>query len=186
MFIIKNNYYLYIENTNIVDFSRYKKNKKISFIYRNNNDQEELFRLNSFRKKCNNKGFSLYIANDLNLAIKCGADGLYLSSYNKKKYFTKKIPLIGSAHNFKEIHEKEKQGCKTIILSRLFKTDYKNKSGFFGNIKFNLITKKYKTKIIPLGGINSFNLLKLNLVFSDGLGLLSAVKKKPAIANRLF
>ena len=186
MFIIKKNYYLYIENTQAVDFNRYKKNNKICFIYRNNNLQEDLLKLNNFRKKCNNKGFKLYIANDQNLATKCGANGLYLSSYNKKRYFTKKFDLIGSAHNFKEIHEKEKQGCLTIILSRLFKTDYKNKSGFFGNIKFNLITKKYKTKIIPLGGINSFNLLKLNLVFSDGLGLLSAVKKKPVIANRLF
>ena len=88
MFIIKKNYYLYIENTQAVDFNRYKKNNKICFIYRNNNLQEDLLKLNNFRKKCNNKGFKLYIANDQNLATKCGANGLYLSSYNKKRYFT--------------------------------------------------------------------------------------------------
>ena len=98
----------------------------------------------------------------------------------------KKMDLIGSAHNFKEINEKQKQGCRTIILSRLFRTSYKNKESFLGNIRFNLIIKKYKTKIIALGGINKFNLIKLNLVFSDGLAILSAVKKKPVIANRLF
>ena len=186
MVIIKNNYYLYIENTQSIDFDKYKKNSKISFIYRNTSNRNNLLKLKRFKKKCSSKNFKLYIANDLNLAIKCHADGLYLSSYNKKRFFIKKIDLIGSAHNHKEINEKQKQGCKTIILSRLFTTNYKNKKNFLGNIRFNLIIKKYKTKIIALGGINNFNLLKLNLVFSDGLALLSAVKKKPVIANRLF
>ncbi|MDC0418472.1 thiamine phosphate synthase [Pelagibacteraceae bacterium] len=186
MFIIKNNYYLYIENTQSIDLDRYKKNSKISFIYRNNNTESNLHKLKRFKKKCSNKNFKLYIANDFKLAIKCGADGLYLSSYNKKRCFVKKMDLIGSAHNFKEINEKQKQGCRTIILSRLFRTSYKNKESFLGNIRFNLIIKKYKTKIIALGGINKFNLIKLNLVFSDGLAILSAVKKKPVIANRLF
>jgi thiamine monophosphate synthase len=186
MVIIKNNYYLYIENIQSINLNKYLKNNKISFIYRGNNARENLLNLIKFKKKCSIKNFKLYIANDLDLAIKCDADGLYLSSYNKKRYFTKKIDLIGSAHNHKEINEKQKQGCKKIILSRLFKTTYKNKRSFLGNTKFNLIIKKYKTKIIALGGINSSNLLKLNLVFSDGLALLSAVKKKPVIANRLF
>ena len=63
MFIIKSDYYLYIENT---------KN------------------LCSFRKKCNEKGFKLYISNDIKLLRDCKADGLYLSSYNKKIYLNKR------------------------------------------------------------------------------------------------
>jgi hypothetical protein len=46
--------------------------------------------------------------------------------------------------------------------------------------------QKYKINIIPLGGINNKNLLNLNLVKSQAIAILSAVKKKPAISNRLF
>ena len=96
------------------------------------------------------------------------------------------IKLIGSAHNFKEINQKVRQGCKTIILSRLFKTNYKEKKDFYGILKFNLIKQKYNQNLIPLGGINNSNLLKLNLIKSSGFATLSGIKKKPVISNRLF
>ena len=115
---------------------------------------------------------------------KCKADGLYLSSYNKKIYL--KINSIGSAHNYREIQQKFKQGCKAVILSRLFKVNYDDNKQFYGVIKFNLINQKYKLDLIPLGGISNMNLLRLNLVNSKSFGILSALKKKPVIANRLF
>jgi thiamine monophosphate synthase len=186
MFIIKNNYYLYIDNTHSIDLDAHRKNNKISIIYRNNGVAEGYTKLDKFRKKCRVKKFKFYVANDYNIAKYFKADGLYLSSYNKKIYPSQSRNLIGSAHNYKEIYQKIKQGCNTIILSRLFKTSYKNKKNDIGIVKFNLIVKNYLTKIAPLGGINNNNLLKLNLVNSDGLCLLSEIKKKPAISNRLF
>ena len=186
MFIIKNNYYLYIENTKHVNFNYLKNCKKISIIYRNNNITENIIHLICLREKCKRKKIKFYVANNLKLAKRCKADGLYISSYNKKKYLYNNLNLIGSAHSFKEIYEKKKQGCKTIILSRLFKTSYKNKKTYFGIIKFNLMVRNYKTNFIALGGINSNNLLMLNLVNCCGFALLSEVKKKPVITNRLF
>ncbi len=186
MFIIKSNYYLYIENTNNIDLNSIKRTEKISIIYRNNNIQENIKKLNRFRKKCGTKGFKLYISNNMKLLKDCKADGLYLSSFNKKIHLNKNLNLIGSAHSFKEINEKIKQGCKTIFLSRLFKTDYNDRKGHLGPIKFNLLISKYKIAIIPLGGIKNSNLNKLNLVNSSGLALFSEIKKKPDITTRLF
>ena len=186
MFIIKNNYFLYIENTQSINVDCLKSNKKISIIYRNNGIQESLVKLSKFRNKCKIKRFKFYIANNSQLAKNCQADGLYISAHNKKKYLKYNLNLIGSAHNYKEIHGKIKQGCKTVIFSRLFKTSYKNKKGSLGVIKFNLISQNCLINLIPSGGINIFNLLKLNMVNSDGLALLSEIKKKPAISNRLF
>jgi thiamine monophosphate synthase len=186
MFIIKNNYYLYIENTKNIDLNYIKNRKKISIIYRNNNIQENIKDLFEFRKQCRKKGFKLYISNNIQILRDCNADGLYLSSFNKKIYLNKNLNLIGSAHSYKEIHEKIKQGCKTIFLSRLFETSYKDKKNYFGIMKFNLISLKYKVKIVPLGGIRNSNLNKLKLINSSGLALLSEVKKKPVITNRLF
>ena len=186
MFIIKNNYYLYIENTASINLDLLKKNKKITIIYRNNRNTENSTRIRNFRKKCIVKNFKFFIANNYKLFMFCKADGLYLSSYNKKIYSKSSNNLIGSAHNFKEIYEKIKQGCRTIILSRLFVTSYINKKGNLGIHKFNLISQNYLIDLIPLGGINSDNLLKLNLVSSNGLALFSEIKKKPVISNRLF
>jgi thiamine monophosphate synthase len=186
MFIIKNNYYLYIENTKNIDLNSIKVKKKINIIYRNNKIQESVENLYRFRKQCKARGFKLYISNNMKLLKDCRADGLYLSSYNKKIHLNKNLNLIGSAHSFKEINEKIKQGCKTIFLSRLFKTSYKDGKGQLGVVKFNLLVAKYKVMIVPLGGIKYSNLNKLNLTNKSGLALLSEVKKKPAITSRLF
>ena len=124
MFIIKNNYYLYIENTKNINLNHIKSNKKISIIYRPSDVKENIVDLIKFKNHCKIKGFKFYIANNSRLFKNCKADGLYLSSYNKKIYLNTNITLIGSAHCFKEINEKIKQGCRTIFLSRLFKTSY--------------------------------------------------------------
>ena len=184
MVIIKEKYFLYIENITKLNFDLLKNNKKINIILRNtkNNEIKEIIK---FRKKCKNRKIKFYIANNLKLINKCKADGLYISAYNKKKYFTN-IIKIGAAHNIKEINEKIKQGCKEIIFSRLFKTNYTKKKSFLGVVKFNLLKHTCNKNIYPLGGINNENLLKLNMVKSSGFAFLSGIKKKPVISNRLF
>ena len=188
MFIQKNNYYLYIENTKILDLSLIKKRNKFIIIYRNLDGDENLQQIVNFRKKCNQKGIKLYISNNLSLAIKSGANGLYLSAHNKKIYHGKMLEIIGSAHSTKEINQKLRQGCKRIIISRLFKTDYKNKPSYLGVVKFNLMDNNYNVIFhkIHLGGIRLQNLNKLKTVRSEYFAILSEVKKKPAIIRRLF
>ena len=184
MFIIKKNYYFYIDNTKSINLNLLKRPHKYIIIYRNSFFDEDIKKVIFFRKKCSRKKIKFYIANHYNLAKKTKADGLYLSSYNKKIYHN--INVIGSAHNFREINQKIKQKCKFVLLSRLFKTAYKNKKSFIGVTKFNLITKNYKIELIPLGGIRNSNLLKINLVNSNGCAIMSEIKKKPVISNRLF
>ena len=119
------------------------------------------------------------------------ADGLYISAHNKKLNLSKirntKFKIIGSAHNYKELDVKKKQGCTSFIYSRLFKTKYDYKPGFLGIIRFNLLKLASKKDLVPLGGINYDNLNKLNLVNTNSFVLMSEIKKKPAkIFSRLF
>ena len=94
--------------------------------------------------------------------------------------------IIGSAHNFKEILLKRKQGCSFVLLSKLFLVAYDKKSPYLGIIKFNNFSK-ISNKLIPLGGINNKNLNQLKNVSCEGFAILSEVKKKPAkIFSRLF
>jgi thiamine-phosphate pyrophosphorylase len=81
----------------------------------------------------------------------------------------KNFLLIGSAHDYKEIKIKEKQGVDIIFLSSIFK---KNKN-YLGINKFKLLSKLTNKKIIALGGISNFNLKKLKLVFCSGFAGIS-------------
>ena len=183
MFIIKKNYYLYINNTKSINLDLLKRPYKYIIIYRNSSLNEDIKKIVFFRKKCRCKKIKFYVANHYSLAKKSKADGLYLSSYNKKIY--NNINVIGSAHNHKQINQKINQKCRMIILSPLFKTAYKNKKKI-GLLKFNLLIRNYKIEIIPLGGIRYNNLLKMNLVNSNSIAIMSEIKKKPVISNRLF
>tara|TARA_B100000900_G_C20512574_1_gene688658 strand:- start:385 stop:960 length:576 start_codon:yes stop_codon:yes gene_type:complete len=191
MLAFKKKYYLFIDNTREFNLSIIKIRKKFSIIYRNKNHKEKIEDLINFRKICKKNGIDFYVANDTNLLSKLKADGLYISANNKNLllgiYSKKGFKVIGSAHNQKEIELKAKQGCKTIIFSRLFKTNYHYKKGHLGIQRFNIVSLRSKLDLVPLGGINVTNLNKLNTVISKSFACLSALKKKPAkLINRLF
>ena len=186
----KNKYFLLIENIKDIDFKNIKIRDKFSIIYRNNKKIDNFKDLLKFRRICKLKAIKFYIANNNNLAVALNSDGIYLSSFNKNlnSLFYKKLnfEIIGSAHNYKEISLKIKQGCSFIFLSKLFLVDYDKNSPCLGVIRFNNFAQIFKC-VIPLGGIKMENLNNLKNVFGEGFALLSEVKKKPAkIFNRLF
>ena len=191
MFVFKKNYYLFIENTRILNLNLIKIRKKFNIIYRNLKFKEQIKELSNFRRNCKKNGIKFYIANDAILLTKLKADGLYISAHNKNlllnRFAEKGFDIIGSAHNQKEINIKEKQGCRAVIFSRLFETNYSYKKGHLGVRRFNTICLRSKLELVPLGGINEKNLNKMSSVISESFACLSAVKKKPAkLINRLF
>ena len=183
-------YFLLIESIKDIDLKNIKIRNKFSIIYRNHNKIDNLNDLSNFRRQCRLKAIKFYIANNNALAVSLNSDGIYLSSFNKKlnvlSYKKTKYEIIGSAHNFKEISLKKKQGCSFIFLSKLFTVDYDKKAPFLGVIKFNNFLK-ISRNLIPLGGIKPENLNNLRNISCKGFAILSEVKKKPAnIINRLF
>ena len=180
-----------IENIKDIDLRNIKKRDKFVIIYRNIVSEDNILKLKRFRTLCKSKNILFFVANDIDLAINLHSDGLYLSAKNinfrSLNQKTNKFRIIGSAHNFREIDIKKRQGCDLILLSRLFKVSYKQNQSFLGIIKFNNYSLKYNNLLIPLGGINSSNISKLKSVKSNFLALMSEVKKKPAkIFSRLF
>ena len=159
-----NKKYYFINNfdTNIID----KQDQQTIIIYRNYSSKivnEEL--ILKIKKYCKNKKIKFYLSNNIKLAIKLDLDGAYIPSFNKNTQhlaysFKKKFNIIGSAHNLKEIKQKEKQNVKKIILSSLFK---KNKN-FLGINKFKLLTKLTSKDVVVLGGISKENLKSLKLL----------------------
>ena len=172
------NIYYFIKDFNRNEILNLDKN--ISLIFRNYKlaEKEPLIRqIKYFCKKINRK---LFIANDLNLALKLNLDGLYIPSFNsflKYRNFNKRknFILIGSAHNKIELQTKKLQGCTQIFISPIFKTQKKN--FYLGTNKFNLMNHENIVNTIALGGINSLNLKKLKLTKSIGFAAISWIKK---------
>ena len=85
-----------------------------------------------------------------------------------------KIEILGSAHNFKEIYFKKKQGVSKLFLSPLFKV--KKSKNNIGIIKYRIFSKLISAKTIALGGINRANIKKLKMLNCEGFASISYFK----------
>ena len=160
--MIKKYYFINKFETNNID----KQDKQTAIIYRNYSseiiNEEIILRI---KRYCKKKGIKFYLSNNIKLALKLNLNGAYIPSFNKSyKHlafsFKKDFKIIGSAHNLKEIRNKETQNIEKIFLSSLFK---KNKN-FLGINKFKLLSKLTKKNVVVLGGITKENKKKISLL----------------------
>ena len=157
-----------------------KLNRNISIIYRNYNKNINKDIIRKIRDYCKINKRKFYISYHYNLAIKFKLDGIYVPSFDKRQIsnkfsFIKNFEILGSAHNLNELKIKEKQGCKTIFISPIFKV--KKSNYYLDTIRFNILANNTKKNIVALGGINGKNIKKLNLTKSIGLASISLIKK---------
>lgn len=120
-----------------------------------------------------------YIIDNIKLAIKSKAKGVFLTSKNKTLRNnikeTTKLEVIGSAHNQFEYYIKKKQNCSIIMLSPIF---YNNKYSFnkiLNPTKFNLITLYWKSLICALGGITYKNINLIKITKAKSIGIKSLI-----------
>ena len=163
-------------------------NTNIGIIYRNYNAQKRENELIKIAKACKKKRYPLFISNDIKLAIKYKAEGIYIPSFNKTQNFTnlekKNIIILGSAHNQREIQNKIYQNCSAIFLSPVFHVEKSKK--FLDIYKFNYLSQRNKIRILALGGISEENIHKLKLLNIKGFGGIRLFKKKPAYKRPVF
>ena len=160
----------------------------MGIIYRNYSTQKREKELVKIARACKRSRKQLFVSNDIKLAMKVKAEGIYIPSFNKTKRFAnlekKNILIIGSAHNQQEINKKILQKCNAIFLSPLF---YIKKSKKFLDIhKFNYLSFKNNINFYALGGISENNFHKLKLLNISGFGGISLFKKKPAFKRPVF
>ena len=164
MHYYKSNKYYFINkfDTNNID----KQDKNTIIIYRNYSEKKiDKLLILKIKNYCKKKKIKFYLSNNIKLAINLSLDGAYIPSFNKNfnhlSFSCKKnFEIIGSAHNLKEIKNKEIQKVEKIFLSSLFK---KNKN-YLGINKFKLLSKLTMKKVVVLGGISEKNIHRLRLL----------------------
>ena len=163
-------------------------NINMGIIYRNYNAKNREKELINIAKACRKSRRQLFVSNDIKLAMKVKAEGIYIPSFNKTKRFAnlekRNIKILGSAHNQKEIHEKITQNCSAIFLSPIFYIEKSKK--FLGLHKFNYLSHNNNANILALGGIYEYNIHKLKLLNIKGFGGIQMFKKKPAFKRPVF
>jgi thiamine monophosphate synthase len=180
------NFYIFLDHYNKEIFK--KKYKNIGIIYRNYKSKNRKHELNKIAIECKKRRYAFFVSNDLKLAVKFKADGLYIPAFNKtKKYYNlenRNIAILGSAHSQKEIKKKISQNCKKIFISPIF--NIKKRKNFLGIHQYNFLSYLNKITIMPLGGITEYNYRKLKLVNAEGFGGIGIFKKKPASKRPVF
>ena len=158
-------YFCYINSFDLNFISNLSKNTSIIYRnYKNPIDENLILKIKNFCKK---KGIKFYLSNNVKLAIKLDLDGAYLPAFNKNTEHNtykmkKRFMLMGSAHNLREIREKEKQNVKLIFISPLFYS--KKNTSFLGIYRFLKLKKQTLVKTVCLGGINLNNIKKIKLL----------------------
>jgi thiamine-phosphate pyrophosphorylase len=164
-------YFINKFDTNIID----KQDKQTVIIYRNYSVKiQDEATVIEIKKYCKKKSIKFYLSNNVKMAVKLNLDGAYIPAFNKSlkhlNYsFKKNFVLVGSAHNFNEIKEKERQKVEKIFLSSLFK---KNKN-YLGIYKFILLKNFTSKEVAALGGISKKNLIKLKLLNTSNFAGIS-------------
>ena len=160
------NFFIFLDQYNSEIFKN--KNINIGIIYRNYKDRNRENQLIKIAKACKKSRYRLFVSNDVKLAHKVKADGIYIPSFNKTKNFfnleKKNLIILGSAHNQQEVHEKILQNCRTIFLSPLFYVEKSKK--FLGLHKFNYLSYMNKVNILALGGISEGSIRKIKLLYT--------------------
>ena len=174
-FFFKRYYFINKFQKNNID----KLGNNTAIIFRNYQSKSKIKEITKVKNYCKKRGLKIYLSNNVSLAIKLNLDGVYLPSFNKDfrhlSYNLKNnFLIIGSAHNIKEIRNKELQRAEYIFISSIFK---KNKN-YLGINKFINLSKHTRKNIIALGGISNGNKKKLKLVNCFGFAGISYFEQK--------
>ena len=127
MNMIKKYYFINKFDTNNIN----KQDRQTTIIFRDSSvkklNQTLILKI---KRYCRKKSIKFYLSNNIKLAIKLDLDGAYIPAFNKSLNhlgytYKKNFKVIGSAHNFKEIKNKELQKVDKIFLSSIFKKNNK-------------------------------------------------------------
>ena len=94
--------FIFIQDLNEKIKKNIKKLSHVRIIY-NNINNTSLGQILTIKSFCKSNGIPFYIMDDYKTALTINADGVFISSKNKrvnlKKFLNKKFHIIGSAHN---------------------------------------------------------------------------------------
>lgn len=129
---------------------------------------------------CKSRGVPLIINDNVDIAVKCGADGVHVGQDDMSVAQVRRIVgsemIIGaSAHSVEEALEAVKNGADYLGAGAVFATSTKSDTSILPMETLKYICRAADVPVVAIGGINKENIMKLSGSGVDGVALVSAV-----------
>ncbi len=146
---------------------------------------KEAFEVKALCKKYN---VPFIINDNVDIAIKCGADGVHVGQEDMnageiRKKVGKDMIIGVSAHTIEETVEAIKNGADYLGLGAAFSTSTKTDCDVMPAETMKAICDVSTVPTVAIGGINSFNVMQLAGRGLDGISVISALFGAKDIAS---
>lgn len=143
---------------------------------------DEMFLAEAFEIKalCHKYNVPLFINDNVEIAIKCGADGIHVGQHDMKaSNVREKIGdsmILGvSAQTVEQAIEAEKSGADCLGVGAVFTTSTKLDADSVSHETLKAICNAVSIPVVAIGGIYKNNILELSGTGVDGVALISAI-----------
>lgn len=147
---------------------------------KNLSDEEFLKEAMEIKELCKKYNVPLIINDNVDVAIKCGADGVHVGQEDMEasKVREKVGPdmIIGvSAHNVEEARRAVSNGANYLGVGAVFSTSTKDDVDVLSKETLKDICLSVDVPVLAIGGINQDNILELKGTGVDGVAVVSAI-----------
>lgn len=147
---------------------------------KNLSDEEFLKEAMEIKELCKKYNVPLIINDNVDVAIKCGADGVHVGQEDmeasKVREKVGRDMIIGvSAHNVEEARRAVSNGADYLGVGAVFSTSTKDDVDVLSKETLKEICLAVKIPVVAIGGINQDNILELKGTGVDGVAVVSAI-----------
>lgn len=142
----------------------------------------------SIKTLCKKYFVPLIINDNVNVAIRCGADGIHVgqedvTAQSVREKIGDKMILGVSAHNVEQALEAEKNGADYLGAGAVFSTSTKADANTITHKALREICSAVSIPVVAIGGINKSNIHELGGTGVSGVALISAIFASNDIEN---
>ena len=144
-------------------------------------DEEEFLKeAIEMKKLCGSYGIPFFINDSVEIAVKCGADGIHVGQEDMEAGKVRRrvgdAMILGvSAHTVEEARQAVRDGADYLGVGAVFPTNTKTDAGQMSNETLRAICGAVNVPIVAIGGINQNNIGKLAGSGVGGVALVSAI-----------
>ncbi|MBD5146317.1 MAG: thiamine phosphate synthase [Ruminococcus sp.] len=134
----------------------------------------------ALKKLCGSYGVPLIINDNIDIAIKCGADGIHvgqsdMEAANVRKAVGDKMIIGVSAQTVEQALAAQSAGADYLGVGAVFPTSTKLDASEVSHQKLKEICAAVDIPVTAIGGINKGNIAELSGTGVDGVALVSAI-----------
>lgn len=129
---------------------------------------------------CKRYGVPFFVNDNVEIAIKCGADGVHVGQEDMeagkvREKIGEGMMLGVSVHNVEQALEAVKNGADCLGVGAMFSTSTKAEADVLPKEVLRDICRAVDIPVVAIGGISKENILELGGTGVDGVALVSAI-----------